>query len=606
MRVGIFINKSVGALALSLVAVLTYAAPAIVAPVAVGPAAVGPVAVGPAAVDPAAVAPVAVAWQSHQPVGTPVPTFFSKEITEAPVPALPTAEIAEAPSSPTLSAACLAEASTPTSPQVTSPKRFSVKTKAQRYIETAARGEALKSSVFGVLAVTEGGDTLACWNSDQRMVPASTMKLITTGMAIHLLGPDFKYITRIGYSGVIKDGTLDGDLYIVGGGDPTIASKDSISISRTDLFRQWKSFLDKAGIKRVSGNVIGDGRYFDGPMEHDTWSYQDIGTAYGAGLNGLSFYENAQDFRVSAGPSVGSPVNVSVIFPATPWMKYEYSCKTAPAGTGDQLYLFNSDFAPRAEVRGSFAIDRKPKVEEFSNRFGSYTCAYYFCDYLRSNGIAVSRTPADIIRGRIRTDLSSSEYSRYASKVDDLNMLGQTYSPSLARIARETNLKSDNFYAETLFRTLGRRLHHSASYDSSYVAMNEVMKSLGICADDVRIVDGSGLARHNYISPSFFVRFLSAMMDSPSFADYIQTIAQPGSRHYESRLRVSPASVKSRVHLKSGSMNGVRCFSGYIEPSAGSKSDTIVFSIMTNNSLAPASRLDPIIDRIITLLATDN
>lgn len=185
-------------------------------------------------------------------------------------------------------------------------------------------------------------------------------------------------------------------------------------------------------------------------------------------------------------------------------------------------------------------------------------------------------------------------------------MLGQTYSPSLARIARETNLKSDNFYAETLFRTLGRRLHHSASYDSSYVAVNEVMKSLGICADDIRIVDGSGLARHNYISPSFFVRFLSAMMDSPSFADYIQTIAQPGSSHYESRLRESPASVKSRVHLKSGSMNGVRCFSGYIEPSAGSKSDTIVFSIMTNNSLTPASRLDPIIDRIVTLLATDN
>ena len=136
MRVGIFINKSVGALALSLVAVLTYAAPAIVAPVAVGPA--------------------AVAWQAHQPVGTPVPALFSKGITEAPVPSLPAAEIAEAPSSPTLSAACLAEASTPTSPQVTSSKRFSVKTKAQRYIETAARGEALKSSVFGVLAVTEG------------------------------------------------------------------------------------------------------------------------------------------------------------------------------------------------------------------------------------------------------------------------------------------------------------------------------------------------------------------------------------------------------------------------------------------------------------------
>lgn len=104
----------------------------------------------------------------------------------------------------------------------------------------------------------------------------------------------------------------------------------------------------------------------------------------------------------------------------------------------------------------------------------------------------------------------------------------------------------------------------------------------------------------------FLVRFLSAMMDSPSFGDYIQTIGQPGDRNYESRLKDAPSSVKSRVHLKSGSMNGVRCFSGYIEPSAGSKAETIIFSIMTNNSLVPASRIDPLIDRFIALLAIEN
>ncbi len=492
------------------------------------------------------------------------------------------------------------------SPQLHSAKKVRVKSKAQRYIEMASRNDLLKSSVFGVLALTEGGDTLASWNCGMRMIPASTMKLVTTGMAIHRLGPDFKYVTRIAYVGAVKDGVLDGDLYIVGGGDPTIASKDSIAVPSDRLFAQWKSFLDKAGIKTVNGRVIGDGRYFDGPLEKDTWSYQDIGTAYGAGLNGLSFYENALDFKVSAGTSVGSPVNVSVSYPDLPWMRYENSGKTSPAGTGDELYLFNSEFLPYAEVRGSFAIDRKPKTEEFSNRFGSYTCAHYFCEYLKSVGVTVSKGPADVRLGRVRSDLSSVEYGPYAQRVDDLIMLGQTYSPSLKSIARATNLKSDNFYAETLFRTLGRRLHHSASYDSSYVAVDEVLKSLGVSVDDVRIVDGSGLARHNYVSPSFFVRFLSAMMDSPSFGDYIQTIGQPGGRHYEVRLRDAPASIKSRVHLKSGSMNGVRCFSGYIEPSAGSKSDTVIFSIMTNNALVPASRIDPIIDRIIVLLAADN
>ena len=485
-------------------------------------------------------------------------------------------------------------------------KKTQAKTKVQRYVESISRSESLKSSAFGVFAVTEGGDTLASWNSGQRMLPASTMKLITTGMSIHLLGPDYKYVTRIGYNGAVKDGILNGDIYIVGGGDPTIASKDSIALSRQELFTQWKSFLDKAGIRAVTGHVIGDGRYFDGPLEKDSWSYQDIGTAYGAGGDGLCFYGNAQDFKVSAGPAVGSPVDVSPVFPVLPWMTYEYPCKTAPAGTGDELYLFNTEFAPYAEIRGSFAIDRKAKTEEFSNKFGAYTCAYYFCEFLKSQGIIASKGPADVRHGRVRADISSYERGPYAAKVDDLTMVGMTYSPSLKRIARETNLKSDNFYAETLFRTLGRRLHHSASYDSSYVAVSEVMKSLGVNADGVRIVDGSGLARHNYISPDFLVRFLSAMMDSPSFGDYIQTIGQPGDRHYESRLKDAPSSVKSRVHLKSGSMNGVRCFSGYIEPSAGSKAETIIFSIMTNNSLVPASRIDPLIDRFIALLAIEN
>ena len=508
---------------------------------------------------------------------------------ESPFPHSPAAELAKAPS-----------AQNPMS------KKTRAKTKAQRYVESISRSETLKSSVMGVLAVTEEGDTLVSWNCARRMLPASTMKLVTTGMAIHKLGPDFRYVTRIGYSGSVKDGVLDGDLYIVGGGDPTIASKDSIALSRPELFGRWKAFLDKAGIRTVAGHVIGDGRYFDGPLEKDSWSYQDIGTAYGAGGDGLCFYENAQDFKVSAGPSVGSPVKVSVSFPVLPWMRYEYVCRTAPAGTGDELYLFNTEFAPYAEVRGSFAIDRKAKIEEFSNKFGAYTCAYYFCDFLESKGITVSKGPADVRNGRVRPDISSFERGPYASKVDDLTVIGMTYSPTLRQIARETNLESDNFYAETLFRTLGRRMHHSASYDSSYVAVSDVMKSLGVNADDVRIVDGSGLARHNYISPDFMVRFLSAMMDSPSFGDYIQTIGQPGGRHYESLLKDAPALLRSRAHLKSGSMNGVRCFSGYIEPSAGSKAQTIVFSVMTNNSLAPASRIDPLIDRIISLLAVEN
>ena len=492
------------------------------------------------------------------------------------------------------------------SAQVPAAKKQAARGKAQRYIELASRNEVLGNASFGVLAMTEGWDTVAAWNSRFRQIPASTMKLITTGAAMHQLGPDFKFTTRIAYSGTVVDGVLEGDLYIVGGGDPTIASKDSIALPKERLFAQWKGFLDKAGIRKVNGMVIGDGRYFDGPVDRDTWSYQDIGTAYGTGGDGLCFYENGIDMKVTAGPTVGSPVSYLVSYPSLPWMRYGFLGKTGKAGTGDQLYMFASEFVPYAEVRGSFAIDRKPKTEEFSNKFGAYTCAHSFKEYLAAKGVEVTRGVADVRGGRVRSNLSSLEPGPYAARVDDMKMLGTTFSPTLKQISRETLLESDNFYAETLFRILGRRLHHSASPDSSKAAMTDVLKKMGADPSSVRIDDGSGLSRYNYVSPEYFVRFLSAMMDSPVFGDYIETMGQPGGRHYESRLKGESDALKSRVHLKSGSMGGVRCFSGYIEPSEGSKSDAIIFSIMTNNLIVPVSKADPVIDRIITLLAADN
>lgn len=479
------------------------------------------------------------------------------------------------------------------------------KTAAQKYVELAAQNDVLKNSLFGVCARTEGGRTLVSWNSGKRMLPASNMKLISTGAALHQLGADFKFETRIGYKGSIEEGVLHGDLYIVGGGDPTIASKDSIAIPRFMLMGKWKAMLDKAGIKKVDGRIIGDGRYFDGPREKDTWSYQDIGTAYGTGGDGLCFYENAQDFSVSAGAKEGDAVNISVKFPYTPWMKYSYDCATGGAGTGDRLYMYNSEYVPFAEVRGTFAVDRKPKTEEFSNKFGAYTCAYYFKNYLATHGIEVTGVPADILKGRIRENLGRQELNEYAAKVDDLKILGRTYSPELKKIIKEANYDSDNFYAETCLRIIGRRMHHSACYDSSYVALNEVLTKLGASPHEMQIEDGSGLSRRNYVSPEYFVKFLSEMMESPVFGEYVASLPQPGKGTLSGRLRGESSELKDRIFMKSGSMDGILCYSGYIVPNEGSKNDVIIFSIMTNNVLAKSGKAGAIADRILTLLAAE-
>ena len=181
----------------------------------------------------------------------------------------------------------------------------------QEKVEAVAGDAAFSQSVIGICARTADGETLVDINSDIMMLPASNMKLISTGAALHSLGTDWQFETSLGYSGTVEDGTLHGDLYIIGGGDPTLGSKDSIAVNLERTFAQWEAIIRAAGIDRVEGRIVGDGRYFDGVVEEPTWLMEDAGTYYGAGTTGLMFYENMQSFSVSAGAQVGDPVNIS-------------------------------------------------------------------------------------------------------------------------------------------------------------------------------------------------------------------------------------------------------------------------------------------------------
>ena len=179
---------------------------------------------------------------------------------------------------------------------------------------------ALRGATWGVLAVRLGGDTLAAYNAERRMVPASNVKVITAGTALHALGADYRFKTDLAYSGKIVGGVLQGDLYIVGGGDPTTASKADCATPKEQLFAQWKQILDEAGIRSIEGTIIGDGRGWGGRVPCKDWSGEDLAFYYGAAPGALNFYENAQDFTVTPSDTVGRPVQVTPFFPDSPWM----------------------------------------------------------------------------------------------------------------------------------------------------------------------------------------------------------------------------------------------------------------------------------------------
>ncbi len=467
---------------------------------------------------------------------------------------------------------------------------------AQQSVEKLLSGKTLSQAPVSICAITGDGRRIVDINSESMLVPASNMKLISSGAAIHHFGPEYRYETSIGHDGEIVDGILKGNLYIIGGADPTLGSIDSIADPLETTFAQWESMVRKAGISRIEGRIIGDGRYFDSMIEEPSWLIEDAGTYYGAGATGLMFYENMQSFRASAGEAVGDSVNISVSYPEVPWMTFRYNCSTGNEGTGDQLFMFTSDLAPVAEIRGTFGVDRKPKRLDCSNKFPEYTCAHYFKEYLEERGIACEGGIGDF-----RLDTSWTQNG-------DIKTLGKTASPELRRIIFETNHISNNLYAETLLRTLGREMTGSACYDSSCVAIKNVLAELGTdTSRGYRLKDGSGLSRQNYISSDFFCRFLLGMMSSPHFETFVESLPYPGGPGTLSyNMKNYPEDIRSRIKVKSGSMNGVRCYSGYIIPTDGGKEDVIIFSLMVNNCTSPTWEVRNLLDSVMAALAGMN
>ena len=463
------------------------------------------------------------------------------------------------------------------------------------YLENQIRSGVLKGAAVGFLATDAQGKVIASLNADERSVPASNLKLVTTGTALHALGHDYRFQTRLGYTGtILEDGTLQGDLYIIGGGDPTLGAGDNIGLKTDALFWRWKKILADKGITRITGRIIGDGRAWEGNLENSSWSYDDTGTYYGAGASALCFYKNATDWDVKAGEKAGAEVPVSQTYPETPWMHFRNYSFTGGPGTGNSLYLYTTDLAPYAEMRGTFATDRKPKTEHFANKYGALTCAYYFWKNLRATGWEVGGGYADIDRGGY---LRGADFVP-GEKAGTPTLLGASDSPALKDIARETNVRSDNFYAESLFRTMGESATGIAVYDSCRVAVQEVLLGLGLPLDGLYMEDGSGLSRKNHVSPAFLAAFLRQMTLSPAFPAFLASLPHPGEGTLAGVLPQLEG--KERLCFKSGSMEGTLCYSGYILDGEGKPA--VIFSLLTNNATSRPSEVRAVLTRAIALL----
>ena len=370
-------------------------------------------------------------------------------------------------------------------------------------------------------------------NSGKSLIPASCMKVVTTGAALHLLDPEMRFETRLEYEGTIDpDGTLHGNLIILGGGDPCLGSgkwKEQLGI--------WGMAVSQLGIKKIAGKVIGDASKWEKAMAVPSWTWEDLGNYYGAGASALSFHENSYSLTFKPGAKEGDPTEILSLDPPLPDLLLINEVTTGPAHSGDRACIYGAEFLPMQSVRGTIPAE----VPSFTIRGAipdpASTVAALLTQELKELGISVERC-------------------FFARTLPTL--IHTTHSPPLKEIVYWTNQKSINLYAEHLLKKMGE-----GSTDAGVKAVTAFWESQGIDLAGFHMADGSGLSRKNCVTAKQMVSILLKMKESKVFPLFLRSLPD-----------------QTRCKAKSGYMSQVRGLVGYFD-------DEVAFAILTNHNLLP-------------------
>ena len=445
----------------------------------------------------------------------------------------------------------------------------------KQFIDQALSDTALVHGLQGVLIKSLKDDrTLYEHNSDLVFIPASNFKIIVSSASLDLLGPDYRFGTSLYMTGQpTPEGVLKGDLILVGGGDPVL---------KREHLGEMAAKLKSMGIKLVMGNVIGDDTRFDAARLGDGWCWDDEPYYYSAQISGLNLDENVVGVWVRPGSKVGDPAAVEVK-PRTRYMMVRNECRTGAAGSEKTVFIDRMRGHNVIRVFGSVPLDYKPTGAEEAITMEEPTlfACWSFVDVLKDAGITV--------RGR----------ALRGKKPDDAQLVIAHESPPMSEMIRLLNKPSDNLIAECLLKNLGAAISGKGTSNAGAEAEIEFLRKIGADVTAVKINDGSGLCRSNYIAPKNLLAILTYMYrhkDSKAYIDSLPIAGVDGTL----RNRMKGTAAERNVHAKTGYIGRVSTISGYVTTKSG---EPLVFSIMMNHHLCPNSGATAIQNKILAALA---
>ena len=458
-------------------------------------------------------------------------------------------------------------------------------------IDAVLDADAFDDAYWGALAVDlETGEVLYERNAARRFVPASNMKLFTTAAALDALGPDFRYTTRLYAEGDVQGGTLRGSLVVRGSGDPTFGGRYTGG-DLTLVFRQWADSLRAAGIRRVTGPVVGDDDVFDNVSLGEGWSWDDLVWYYGAEVSGLQFSEGTVDVALH-GTSPGQPTRVEVE-PDFGYVRLVNQTQTTSGGGVREGYrrdLGSNVFTLTSRVPAG-------RVEREALSVVNPT------EYFVTTMIGVFRQRGIEVRGEA---VDVDEWGR-RPQYGAMRRVASHQSPRLRAIAAETNTDSNNLYAEHLLRTLGAYAYRGTdepmgSARAGAAAAEPFLRRIGVDPASFRVADGSGLSALNRLTPVGVVAILRGMHQhaDPATRDAFYKSLAVGGLTGTIKNRYRAGDARGNVHAKTGYISGARTLSGYVTADNG---HLVAFSLLCNNYTVRTSRVNRAQDQIVELLA---
>jgi D-alanyl-D-alanine carboxypeptidase/D-alanyl-D-alanine-endopeptidase (penicillin-binding protein 4) len=426
---------------------------------------------------------------------------------------------------------------------------------------------------WGLLVVdAQTGETLFEKNADGYFVPASNMKLFTTALALAKLGPDYKFHTTLETRGTISPGgILSGDVVLVGRGDPNLSNrkfpyelKEEFDGPPEKALLELADALVARGVKEISGDVIGDDSYFPRERYPNGWEIDDMVWEYGAAISAIVVDDNTVAVTLIPGEKTGDPVQASVA-PLTPDFALQNDVITSASEVKSDLTLTREPGASLVVVRGTLPAKSAPRklvlaIEEPAQHAASLLAALLAERGVKLNGKvhAVHVPEAD---------------------VTPRTVLAEHVSVPLGDSVKLVNKISQNLHTEMLLRTAARQNSLWSTPEEMLKTPEDFYAAAGIAPDDVIQTDGSGLSRHDLVTPRSIVTLLKYAQGQTWFAPYYASLPVAGiDGSLQDRMKGTVAA--GRIHAKTGSVEHVRTLSGFAETPGGRR---LIFSFLSNN-----------------------